>query len=269
MSRDEAGEVIKLAGTGQDITESKRIEQLKSDFVSMVSHQLKTPAAIVRGYVDNLLSGIIGELNPKQLEYIKGIEEVSARNYSLINDLLNVSRIERGVISVNLRPVPLTQVIDLSIRNYQDRISRKGLVLSVENQANNAMVMADQAKLSEAIGNVIDNAIKFTAKGRINIRLWQKGHDAFIEISDSGRGMSEQTLSKLFQRNQIFSGGVTSETGSGLGLYIAKQFMQIQHGDITAKSKPGQGSTFTFRIPLAPKPAKAKKLKIRKEETAS
>jgi PAS domain S-box-containing protein len=254
--RDAGGQVTKLAGTGQDITESKRIEQLKSDFVSMVSHQLKTPAAIIRGYVDNLLSGIIGKLNPKQREYVKGIEEISTRNYNLINDLLNVSRIERGVISADLKPVPLLEVMQLSIRNYQQRISRKGIGFRLHDEAPGALVLADQAKFAEAIGNAIDNAIKFTAKGSITIRTWEKGQHAFVKIEDTGKGMSSHTLNKLFQRDQIFGGGVTPEAGSGLGLYIAKQFMHIQHGDIEARSTPGHGSAFIFKIPLAPKPAK-------------
>jgi two-component system, OmpR family, sensor histidine kinase VicK len=249
--RDEVGKFLKLSGTALDITERKRVEQLKADFVAMASHQLKTPAAIISGYADNLLSGIVGELTDKQREYIEDIKKVGTRNYNLIADLLSVSRIDRGVVSANLESIALDEVIELALANYREAAASKGLELTVKKGNKKVLVMADKAKLAEAIGNVIDNSIKFTSKGGITVSMRVEAGKAVAEVTDTGRGMSTETVSKLFQRDQIFSGGFAAENGSGLGLYITKEFMRAQHGDVTVRSKPRQGSTFTFTISLA------------------
>ncbi|HSH31387.1 MAG TPA: PAS domain S-box protein [Candidatus Saccharimonadales bacterium] len=258
---DDHGKAVKLVGTAQDITERKQVEQLKSDFVSLVSHQLKTPVAVVRGYIENLLSGVAGDLPPKAREYLEDIRDVSAKNYDLIADLLNFSRLERGVVSVKVEPVSAAEIINLSLRNYRERIDQKGLQLHVKHGDAGALVLADKFKMVEAISNIIDNAIKFTSKGSITVAAAAKGNFMVVEVQDTGKGMDSHMLDKLFRRDQVFSGSPTPDGGSGLGLYIAKAFMNIQAGDVTAESKLGHGSTFRFKIPLA----KDKALSMMKE----
>ncbi|NQT73778.1 MAG: PAS domain S-box protein [Chloroflexi bacterium] len=233
-----------------DITEPKRIEQMKTDFVSMVSHQLRTPVGIIRGYIDNMLSGLTGDLTEKQILYLKDMEDISAKNYNLVADLLNASRIERGVISVEIEPVDLATIIDRATGEYRESIQDKGLNLFIEFEKEGIQVLADEDKMVEALCNIINNAVKFTSEGYIRIQAGLSGNHATVHVSDTGKGMSEDILEKLFSKNQILSGSPTPDGGSGLGLYIAKEFMELQHGDISASSVEGQGSCFLFKIPL-------------------
>ncbi|MFQ5795069.1 MAG: ATP-binding protein [Candidatus Bipolaricaulia bacterium] len=230
--------------------ERKQIDQMKSDFVSMVSHQMRTPVALIMGYIDNMLMGLTGDLTAQQKQYLQEMREISSKNYRLISDLLNVSRIERSVISVDIRPVRLKEVIDLAVRDYHERIKKKGLALNLEEMDYEIIVLADKDKMVDALSNVIDNAVKFTHEGSITIRTKSENGFGIVEVVDTGEGMSDDLLNRLFKRDQIFSGGPTPEIGSGLGLYITKKFMSLQHGDISVTSAVGKGSHFVFKIPL-------------------
>jgi PAS domain S-box-containing protein len=242
--------VTGAVATFEDITERKKLERMKIDFVSLVSHQLKTPLAIIKGYTDNMLLGIAGDLSSKQQQYLQEMREIVAKYYYLIADLLNVSRIERGVISVNLEPVALREIADVVYNNHEEGVARKGLELKMILPEEDIVVMADKNKMAEAVSNVVDNAIKFTTKGAITMHLRAEEDNGILEVRDSGAGMDEATIQKLFKKDQIFSGSPTPEGGSGLGLYIAKEFMSYQHGEIKVTSRAGQGSKFTFKVPL-------------------
>lgn len=234
-----------------DITERKHIEQMKSDFVAMVSHQLKTPVGEMRGYIDNIISGLTGPLNEKQQQYLSDMQTINAREYRLISDLLNVSRIERGIISVCLQPVDLKETVELALKDFRDKLQKRGLRLECQGFDQKIIVLADKDKLMEAISNVIDNAIKFTKKGSIIVSLRAEGKFGYIEIQDSGIGISTDALNKLFTRDQTLSGSPSAEGGAGLGLFIAKSFMQLQRGDVTVESQVNRGSKFIFKISLS------------------
>ncbi|MBT4512911.1 MAG: PAS domain S-box protein [Chloroflexi bacterium] len=247
---DYRGEMVRLCFV-RDITERKRIEQMKTDFVSLVSHQLRTPVGVIRGYVDNMLSGLAGELTDKQKQYLGEMQLISAKNYNLISDLLNVSRIERGVVSVEIEPVNLMEIVGHATREYSEPMESKGLALNVEFSEENIVVLADEDKMVEALCNIINNALKFTENGSVDIRAERNGSCAVVTVSDTGKGMSPDTIAKLFSRNQIFGGSPTPDGGSGLGLYIAKEFMELQNGNISVTSVEGEGSRFVFKVPLA------------------
>lgn len=234
-----------------DITERKRVEQMKSDFVSLVSHQLKTPAAELSGYIYNMLSGLTGELTARQREYLEDMQEINGKNYRLISDLLNVSRIERGVISLDIKSVPLKTVVEAALSDYYDRIRRRGLSLELEGLDQELYVLADRDKTVEAISNVINNALKFTASGAIRFRIFVRDESACVEISDTGSGIPPDRLAKLFTRELTLDGAPVAGGGTGLGMYIAKQFMVLQHGDISVRSTEGEGSVFCLSLPLA------------------
>ncbi|MBN1781964.1 response regulator [bacterium] len=234
----------------RNITERKKIEAMKSDFVSLVSHQLKTPVAGILGCIDNMLKGLTGELTPQQVEYMRVMQDISKRNYRIISDLLNISRIERGVISVNLKAANLNEIVELGVREHKDYIENKGLALNIMKPDTNITVMADQDKMVEALNNVVHNAYKFTDKGSITVLVKKTREYGTIEVIDTGRGMSGNDLNDLFQRTQILKGAASVDGGCGLGLYIAQEFMQLQKGKILVKSKLGEGSRFTFEIPL-------------------
>jgi len=240
----------------RDITERKKIEQMKSDFVSLVSHQLRTPAVEIIGCIDNMLDGLTGKLTKKQIKYLEVMKEISTRNYRLISDLLNVSRIERGIISVNIKEVDLKDIIEAVLKEYREFIAKKGLELEVIIPDKKILVMADEDKMVETISNIVDNAVKFTDKGSIKITIGENKRFGIVEISDTGVGIPEDTLNKLLKKEQIFRGPPTARGGAGLGLYIAKKFMTLQKGDISVTSQVNKGSTFVCKIPLVHKGGK-------------
>ncbi len=250
LLRDSSGNPTGLITVFRDISERKKIEQMKTDFVSLVSHQLKTPVAGMKAYIENMLGGLTGELTDKQAQYLKEMRELCSRNYRLISDLLNISMIERGVLTVDLQPVPLKEVVELSLKDYVADVRDKGLALDLEGTGADIVVTADKDKLVEALRNVIDNALKFTEKGSITIRTGSKGRYGTIEVRDTGRGMSTDVLKTLFQKEKVLSGAPKAGGGATIGLYIAKGFMELQNGDITVTSAVGKGSTFTLRVPI-------------------
>lgn len=245
------GSINASIGILEDITERKRIERMKTDFVSLVSHQLKTPVGMVRGYIDNMLAGLTGPLTDRQKEYLEEMGQISAKNYALITDLLNVSRIERGVISVEPGPVDLSEIVELALNEYRPAIEKKGLSLNVELPQSAIMVEADRDKAVQALDNVLDNAMKFTPQGSITVRAWKEGGTGMVSVTDTGIGMSQDMLARLFSKDEVLGGSPTPEGGAGLGMYIAREFMKLQGGSISAASTEGEGSTFVLEIPLA------------------
>ena len=235
---------------GRDVTKEREIDKMKSDFVSLVSHQLKTPIAEIMGYISNMLSGMTGDITEEQKQYLVDMKDIALRNYKLISNLLNISQLERGIVEVNIQHVPIHEIINFIVKEYAEKIKEKGIAMRTDNMDKEIMVSADREKLIEAIRNVVENAIKFTDKGTITIKLKSDADYGIIEVHDTGRGMTDDVLAKLFQEKNVLSGPPVSKGGAGLGLYIAKRFMELQHGEITATSTFGKGSIFIFKIPL-------------------
>jgi len=233
----------------EDITERKEIERMKSDFVSLVSHQLKTPVAGMLAAIGNMLEGMTGDLTVEQKDYLQKMYEMCSRNFRLVSDLLNISRMERGVLSVDIQPIELGEVVELAIRDYSDSIEEKGLALNWRGTDEGVVVLADKDKLVEALSNVINNAVKFTDEGAITIVTTTEGKYGIIEIRDTGTGMSDEVMKDLFKKDKVLSGAPKPGGGAGLGLYIAQGFMKLQQGYITATSTVGEGSVFVIRIP--------------------
>ena len=243
------GQVVGVRAIILDITERKKIEQMKTDFVSFISHQLRTPVAGLMGYIDNMLDGVTGALNDMQVDYLSEMHGVCERNNRLIADLLNISRLERGILAVNIDPVDLRSVVDVAVKEHRKTIEEKGLDLNIQGMDRETIVLADTDKLVEVLKNVIHNATKFTSKGSISIEIVAEGQRGIVKISDTGMGLSKVAVQDLFKKERVFGGAVAVGGGAGLGLYIAKGFMQLQHGDITAESVEGKGSTFIISLP--------------------
>jgi PAS domain S-box-containing protein len=249
LLRDNSGNPTGLITVFRDISERKEIEQMKTDFVSLVSHQLKTPAAGIKAYIENMLGGLTGELTQKQVQYLEDMRELCNRNYRLVSDLLNISMIERGVLTVDLQPMNLKEVVELSVQDFAGDIREKGLALNLEETRSDVVVTADREKLVEALRNIVHNALKFTDEGSITIRTGSEGEYGTIEVADTGQGMSEKEMETLFVKEKVLSGGPRAGAGATLGLFITKGFMERQHGDITVTSTLGKGSTFTLKVP--------------------
>jgi signal transduction histidine kinase len=226
----------------------QEIDKLKSEFVSLVSHQLKTPIAELMGYIENMLGGITGELTIKQRQYFNEMLNICLRAFRLISDLLNLSMIERGMLSMNIAPVKLIEIAEISIKNFSETIKKKSLNISINEKNKNIVVYADKDKSIEALNNIIDNAIKFTDKGAISIEIIEKNNYGIIKVKDTGKGMPEKTLNNLFKTEKVLTGGPTAEKGAGLGLFIAKIFMNKQEGDIDVFSTLGKGSIVILKF---------------------
>lgn len=251
VSRDGAGNPTGFICVIRDITARKKMDQAKSDFVALVSHQLKTPVAGIRGYVENMLDGLTGELNEKQKRYLSDMRVLCLRNYRLISDLLNTSMIERGMLSIDLGPTKLSDIVSTVIKDYYGKVEEKGLALKAEGMnGEDIVVLADRDKSIEALANIVNNCTKFTDHGSITIKVSHDDEYGIVEVRDTGRGMTDEILEELFKREKILSGGPVAGGGAGLGLYIAKGFMKAQNGDIIASSTIGKGSTFILTVPL-------------------
>lgn len=248
--KDAHGKIAGSSAIARDITERKQIEQMKNDFISIVSHQLKAPVTAISWTIEGVLEGLYGKVTASLKHVFLDMQDVNRKSYQLISDILNVSRIERGVISVSLTPVSLITVAQAVAKNYRPAFAEKKLELRMEEQDKNVVVLGDEEKLVEAVGNSISNALKHTEKGSITLRISRKDGYGYVEVADTGKGMTPEILRKLFARDQILGGNASPENSAGLGLYIAKSFMKLQHGDVWAESAPGKGSTFVYKVPL-------------------
>jgi len=246
---DPNGTVTHYIGIERDITQAKRIDQMKTDFLSLVSHQLRTPIGQLNAYMDNILSGIVGEFTPDQQEYMDGMKRSITRCRKLVNNMLNVSRIERGVIQTQLEDTDLEPIISNLIQEFQPDAAKKQLSLTYQPQS--CLVHADADKLYEVISNIIDNAIKYTQAGGLTITTQVEDGQVVIKLADTGPGMAPELIDSLFHRDKILTQPPTANEGARLGMYLAKMFMQLQHGAIEVESSLGQGTTFILRLPIA------------------
>ena len=152
-------------------------------------------------------------------------------------------------MTVDLNPVWLGEIVELAVRDHESLVGKKDLKFTVDKAPENFWVLADKEKTAEALRNIIDNAIKCTDRGSIRIQVKRDGPFGSVEVSDTGMGMTDATLQRLFTKSRVL-GSEASRAGAGLGLYIAKSFMNLQKGDITVTSELGKGSTFRVTIPI-------------------
>ncbi len=246
QSQDEMGQVAEAFNTF--VEKLQTVSDMKLDLISVVSHQLKTPVAEINGFIENMLEGLAGEMTDKQKQYLEEMRDIGWDNYRLICDLLSASKIERGVITVDLKRVSLREVVELSTRDYEKLARQKGLSFLVEDPGQDIWVHADRDKTVEALRNLINNAIKCTDQGSVTVRLDSEEANGLIQVRDTGIGMDPATLDRLFTKGRML-GQEAHRSGAGLGLFIGKQFMKLQNGDIRAASEPGKGSCLTLVIP--------------------
>lgn len=223
------------------------------DITSFVSHQLRAPVTAMRWTIEGMIDGDYGQLPKELVEPLESLKNVSIQNGELINDILNVSRIDRGVIEVVTAPVQLNEIAERALRDYRVALEKAGLSLTVVGQKEDILVQADKEKMAESVTNAISNAIKHTKKGGITVTIRKDAQYGYIDVADTGEGMLPEMLVKLFNRTGVKGSNTNSAASTGLGLYIARSFMQLQKGDIVVTSEYGKGSTFSYKIPLVVK----------------
>lgn len=221
------------------------------DITSFVSHQLRAPVTAMRWSMESLLDGDAGDMSEEVRVAIKNLYGVVIQNAALINDILNVSRLDRGVIEVKLVPVSLMEVAERAVRDYRVPAEKGGLRLLIEGHETPITVLADGEKLAEAVSNAVSNAIKHTKQGGITVQLRANETCGYIDVTDTGEGMSPDVLAHLFDRTGSKGSNTDASQSTGLGLFIARKFTRLMGGDVTVRAEVGKGSTLTYSVPLA------------------
>ncbi|MEI6863673.1 MAG: ATP-binding protein, partial [Candidatus Omnitrophota bacterium] len=233
-----------------DITELKRLEDIRKDFVANVSHELRTPISSIKGYAETLLDGKVdNEDNVK--EFLGIIYQDSNRLANLIDDLLDLSKIESGKMKMEFDPLEVLPLVKRCVNVLEKTAKDKKLSIKLEIPANLSKALGDHKRLSQVFLNLLDNAIKYTPEGgAICVGAANKEKFIQIDISDTGIGIPEKDLPRIFERFYRVDKARSRELGgTGLGLSIVKHIIQTHNGQVWVQSTLGQGSTFSFTIP--------------------
>ena len=230
------------------------LDQLKSDFLATMSHELRSPLTSVIGYSDMMLSGITGEVTEKQKGFLGSILTSAETLLNLINDILDLTRIEAGKLELNLEPVELRSVLISVISVVKPRARDKKIQITTFLPTDLPTLHADPAKLGQILLNLLTNAIKYTHEtGKVGIeaRALPAGI-VEIRVTDTGIGISQEDISRVFERfTQIDSSSTRNQGGTGLGLAITRDLIELHGGTIKVQSQLGKGTSFTFTIPMA------------------
>ncbi len=229
---------------------AERSNRLKDEFLATVSHELRTPLSAITGWVQLLMSGMLGEADRKKA--LDAIHRNSRLQADLVNDLLDMSRIEAGTLRLEMQDVDLTAVAESAIAAASPAMDAKGLVLERRLAPDAPIVRGDPVRLQQVVGNLISNAVKFTPRGgRITVSLSGVPGGAELSVRDTGIGISPELTDQIFDRfRQVDASTTRSHSGLGLGLSIARQLMEMHGGTLVGRSDgAGQGSTFTMRVP--------------------
>src|SRR5256886_4810666 len=232
----------------------QELDKLKSDFVSTVSHELRTPMTSIKGYVDNILDGLTGALTERQSYYLNRVKSNVERLTRMINELLDLSRIEAGKVDLNLGNVRMREFVSEVVEGFQGMAQQKGLTLRTHQPDELPVIRCDHDKLHQVLTNLIQNAIKFTPTGgEVRVES-QVRDDGFLTIGviDTGCGIPLHELDKVFEKFYRGESGSPDDPRWGLGLAIAKSLVKLHGGQIWVESTPGQGSRFYFTVPIAP-----------------
>jgi two-component system sensor histidine kinase/response regulator len=236
--------------------ELMKIDEIKSEFVSIASHELRTPLSAIKNAVQLILRGKTGEINENQAKFLQMAERNIDRLTSLLNDLLDLSRIESGKVLMNFEEIGLKGTIEFTLSSFKPQADAKSVKLGMDVPAELPSVYGDREKLEQILTNLVGNAMKFTPEGgeiTVSARPFNENKNMVaVSVEDSGVGIPEDQLEKVFDKFHQVEGSLTRTVqGTGLGLPITKGLVEASHGNIWAESKFGKGSTFTFTLPIS------------------
>lgn len=242
---------IKYLVTVIDQTKARELESMKVDFVSMAAHELRTPLTAIRGYIELILNAKNDELSPQFRQYLLHGYESTVQLSGLINNLLNVSKIERNALQMSMEKMDIAELVASSVRNQQFSAEKARLTLEYSGPDSGAFVVGDPIALREVVDNLITNALHYTPEsGRVGVSVRVEDDTIITSVEDTGIGISEESVKKLFTKFFRVHGGLaTGSGGSGLGLYISKSIVESHDGKIWVESTEGVGSTFSFCLP--------------------
>ena len=256
-NRDELG---KLAANlnrmnddlGRLYQQLESVNRHKSEFLANMSHELRTPLNAIIGFSEVLNERMFGELNDKQAEYVQDIYTSGRHLHALINDILDLSKIEAGRMELDLSSFTLSSVVDAAVTLVRERAHRAGVKLEVAAPADLGEVRADERKLKQILLNLLSNALKFTPTGgRIGVTARRDNGLAEISVSDTGIGIAPENHEIIFEEfRQVHGDSLHPREGTGLGLALTRKFVEMHGGKIWVQSELGKGSTFTFNFPV-------------------
>lgn len=242
-----------------------QLDKAKDEFISIASHELRNPMSIIKGNISMILSGDLGPISDEIRDVLTDLQVAVERQIRLVNELLDISKIEAGAMSFRLQDsIKMDQLASLLVTSIQGVAKEQNTEVKIKLPKETLPpVQADQDKVSQVLINLVTNAMKFTKKGTVTIDFYTDGDFVVTRVTDTGIGIPEKQKSLLFRKfSKAASSSVgTISAGSGLGLYISKKFISRQGGDVwLEKSSPGVGSTFCFSLPISGTPT-ARKVK--------
>jgi len=260
----------------------KELDKQKTEFVSIASHQLRSPLTAIKGYTSMLLEGSFGPVEDKAREAIDRVYESSLKLVTVIEDFLNITRIELGRMKYELSVFDLGQLTQTVVKDQEPNVKKRGLTIEFQDGTGNHQISADSGKVTQVVSNIIDNSIKYTPNGGVKIKVENvpagkskansprgskatlRGENVRITVSDSGVGIPKEVLPKLFEKFvRADDAGKTNISGTGLGLYVAKQIVEGLGGKIWAESEgKNKGSTFFIEFPRSSEKVSAVKSQV-------
>ncbi|MCC6602582.1 MAG: HAMP domain-containing histidine kinase [Anaerolineae bacterium] len=239
----------KLAAANSELS---RIDRMKSLFLSMAAHDLRTPLSAIQGYAEMLLLGIAEPGSPKSFQYLDIIQQQSARLNQLIDDIVDLDLIEQGKLTLNLNACDVNPLLQEAASAFKFQLERRRITVHYELVAGPLLIWADAEKMLRVLDNLVGNAVKYmSGQGQITLRSQRQAGQAVIEVEDTGPGMTAEQLDNLFvlyyRSKEVEKSPVK---GTGLGLFIVKTMVEAHGGQIQVASLPGKGSKFTIRLPL-------------------
>ncbi|MDD4271466.1 MAG: ATP-binding protein [Patescibacteria group bacterium] len=231
----------------------KKLDAAKSEFISIASHQLRTPLTVIKGYISMMLEGNFGELTKLELESLEKVFESNERLIQLVENLLNISRIESGRLQFDFKEVDLNKMVESVMEELSGNAKKKSLILQYKTPVKPVpIIKLDDEKIRQVVMNLIDNAIKYTKQGSVTVKLEQREKKIKFSVADSGMGIRPEDMINLFKKFSRGKGTSLVHTeGTGLGLYVARMMIEAHHGKIWAESDgEGKGSKFCFELPV-------------------